>query len=133
VYELRPGDADLNYAFRFWTANEAWERGEAKDKSKVHFARMGGPDKLWNRHFHLFDYSYLRLTPHRYWWGRTVSPNNLTMSSVPPEKATWTHGGVEKFGDETCDVVDSAQRAQRLWIGRDSGRVRGVLTYFRNA
>lgn len=78
---------------------------------------------------HLFDYSYLRLTPRRFWWGEMVHSGQQPMTVVPPEKATWRHLGVEKFGDELCDVVESALCAQRLWIGQDSGRLRGVGCY----
>ena len=55
--------------------------------------------------------------------------NSQAMSLTPPDKATWRHMGVEEFAGETCDIVDSSQRTERLWIGRDSGRVRGVLSY----
>src|SRR5262249_20920962 len=43
VYELRPGDTVLNYDFRFWTANEGWERHEAAAKTSVNFVRAAGP------------------------------------------------------------------------------------------
>jgi len=89
---------------------------------------MAEPAKLW-KHMILFDYSYLRLTPHRFWWGQTVRRNSQTMSPVPPEEVSWRHLGAEEFGDETCEVAESAQRAERLWIGQDSGRIRGVLSY----
>jgi len=125
--ELRPGDTLLNFYYLFWTKTDAWERREANDKSSVNFVRSAGPAKFW-KSLHLFGYSYLRLTPHRYWWGQTVF-NDQTMSIVPPEIATWRHLGAEKFGGEMCDIVDSSQRTERLWIGRDSGRVRGALTY----
>ncbi len=128
LWEMRPGDTALNYASEFWTKTDAWERREANDKSSVDFVRSAGPTKFW-KHMNLFDYSYLRVTPHRYWWGQTAADNLQTMSLVPPEKASWRHLGVAKFGGELCDVVDSTQRTERLWIGRDSGRVRGALSY----
>ncbi len=128
LHEFGPGETVMNYAYHFWTATDAWERREANDHSSVNFVRSAGPSKFWRRH-NLFDFSYLRLTPHRFWWGRTDADNLQTMSLVPPERTTWKSLGVEKFGDETCDVADSPLRAERLWIGRDSGRVRGVLTY----
>jgi RNA polymerase sigma factor (sigma-70 family) len=128
VWEVRPGQTTLNYLSRSWTATEAWERHEATDRSSRDFVRMAGPAQLW-KSVHLFDYSYLRLTPHRYWWGQTVH-SDQTMSRVPPAKASWKELGAEKFGDEVCDVVESALRAERLWIGQESGRVRGVLSYY---
>ena len=127
LHELTPGESILNYQFQFWTATEAWERREANDKSSVNFVRSANPASFWTS-LHLFDFSYLRVTPHQYWWGRTTSIDQ-SMSSVPPEKVSWRHLGVENFGGETCDVVDAIRRTQRLWIGRDSARLRGVLTY----
>jgi len=128
LMELRPGDTPLNYHFQFWTETDAWERQEANDKSSVYFVRSTGPASFW-KSLHMFDYSYLRLTPHRFWWGQTARSNLQTMSIVPPEKATWRHLGIERFGGEMCDILDSSQRTERLWIGQDSGRVRGALTY----
>jgi RNA polymerase sigma factor (sigma-70 family) len=128
LMELTPGDTVLNFYYQFWTETDAWERREANDKSSVNFVRSAGPARFW-KHLNLFDYSYLRLTPHRFWWGQTARSNLQTMSLVPPEKATWRNLGAEKFGGEMCDIIDSSQRTERLWIGRDSGRVRGALTY----
>jgi thiol-disulfide isomerase/thioredoxin len=127
LWELSPEDANLNYDFRFWTTTDAWERHEAKDKSSVNFVRSAGPAKFW-RGMHLFDYSYLRLTPRRFWWGQTVHPDQC-MSPVPPEKATWKNLGVAQFGGETCDVAESPERAERFWISQQTGHVRGVLSY----
>jgi RNA polymerase sigma factor (sigma-70 family) len=128
LWEMSPGEADLNFDSRFWTRTDAWERHEAKDRSSVNFVRSAGPSTLW-KHLILFDYSYLRLTPHRFWWGTTAQINHQTMSLVPPEKVSWKRLGAENFGGEMCEIVDSAQRTERLWIGQGSGHVRGVLTY----
>src|SRR5262249_8228355 len=113
LWELRPGDADLNFDARFWTAAEGWERPEAADHSSGNFVRVAGPEPLWERLL-LFDHGYLRLTPHRYWWGRSVWSSRRgilvdhSMSPVPPEQATWKHLGVEQFGGEVWDVVELA-------------------------
>jgi hypothetical protein len=56
-----------------------------------------------------------------------------TMNPVPPVNASWRQLAPEKFGGEMWDVVESAQRAERLWIGQDSGHVRGVLSYRYNS
>jgi len=93
--ETAPLDANLVYDAHFWTAAEGWERGEAKDKSSINFVRLDGPANLW-KHLHVFDYSYLRLTPHRFWWGQMVHVDQ-TMSVFPPAKSTWTALGVEKI------------------------------------
>ena len=137
IREILPAESNLNYNFRFWTADEGWDRAEAQDKSSRNFTRMSGPQKMWDVPDHpagtlinLFDLGYLRLTPHNYRWGRTVPRTCHQMTPRAPEKATWQHAGVEKFGDETCDVVESnGAGGARLWISQKSGRVRGLLTY----
>jgi RNA polymerase sigma factor (sigma-70 family) len=130
VWQLRPVDATFNHRARFWTKEEAWDRGEANDHSSVQYVRMAGPGPLWKMMI-LFDHSYLRLTPHRFWWGWMVSlGNSRTMSPMPPDRATWRHLGVEESGGEACDVVDSVQRGQRLWVGQKSGHVRAAMTYY---
>jgi RNA polymerase sigma factor (sigma-70 family) len=128
--ERQPWESRGGYTAKFWTADDAWDRRESRDKSSVNFVRLAGHTQLW-KSVVMFDYSYLRLTPHRYWWGQTASlGNHLTMSCVPPEKASWKHLGTKKFGNEQCDVVDSPERGQRLWIGQDTGRVHRALTSF---
>ena len=134
--EVQPGEERrLQRSSRFWTAGEAWERHEGSDQSlPVSYVRLAGHARLWEGLI-LFDFGYLRLTPHRFWWGasqwdaRRGVLIDHTMSPVPPGQATWRHLGVEPFGGESCDVVESALMAQRLWIGQSSGRVRGVLSY----
>jgi thiol-disulfide isomerase/thioredoxin len=140
ISELSPGDTNLAYAQKFWTTKDAWDRHESKEKTSVYFVRLPELASLWDVPDHpahtsvnLFDYSYLRLTPHCYWWGKTVARGNShSMNSFPPEKASWKDSGRDKFGGETCAVVESPERAQRLWIGEESGQVRGALTYVGN-
>src|SRR5207245_2398268 len=35
IWETRPGQADLNYSYRFGTATDAWDRAENKAKTSV--------------------------------------------------------------------------------------------------
>ncbi len=128
LWSLNPDESPLGNGFRFWTQTEGWERHEAQDKSSRNFVHTAGPATLW-KSLDFFDYSYLRLTPHRYRWGQTVKFNGQCMSLVPPERASWKHVGIEEFGGEKCDVLDSRQRTERLWIGQESKRLHGVLTY----
>jgi hypothetical protein len=137
IREILPAEAELNYNFRFWTDKEGWDRAEAHDKSSRNFTRFSGPQKMWDVPDHpagtlinLFDFSYLRLTPHKYRWGQTIPRTCQQMTPLRPEKAVWKHAGVEKFGGEACDIVEATGAGgARLWIGQETGRVRGVLTY----
>ena len=116
-----------NHTARFLTAVDAWERHQGPNKPNISFVRLATPAKMWSS-MRFFDFSYLRLTPHQFWWGQTGRPDQ-TMSPVPPEKASWESLAAETFGGELCDVVESALRAERLWIGKESGRIRGVASY----
>jgi RNA polymerase sigma factor (sigma-70 family) len=139
IWETRPGQADLNYSYRFGTATDAWDRAENKEKTSVHFTRRAAVGEYWadpgsggGSYMHLFEVSYLRVTPHRYWWGTTVARSCHQMVAIPPEKVAWTHAGVEQFGGEECEILDSTAAGnpcQRLWVARASGRLRGVLAY----
>jgi RNA polymerase sigma factor (sigma-70 family) len=139
IWETRPGEADLNYSHRFGTATDAWDRAENKEKTSVNFTRRAAVGEYWadpgsggGTYMHLFEVSYLRVTPHRYWWGRTVARTCHQMGAIPPEEVTWTHAGMEKYGGEECEVLDTAAAGnpcQRLWLARASGRLRGVLAY----
>ena len=127
IYEFLPGETKLSSSIQYLTATDAWDRREAPNTSRRQFVRLAGPEQLWKK-IHLFDYCYLRLTPHQFRWGSNIHVDQR-MSSAPLEKATWKGVGTEEFGGEGCDVVESAFRRERLWVGRDSGRVRGLLSY----
>jgi RNA polymerase sigma factor (sigma-70 family) len=145
LYEMRPGKSIFNYKFVFGTANDAWDRSENNAKTQIMFVRRARaadfwstPDNPFGSAMHLFDLSYLRVTPHQYPWGTTIQHTSHTMSFIPLEKATWKHLGTETFGEEMCEVVESAHadsgtKGQRLWISQQSGRLRGVLSYLANS
>jgi hypothetical protein len=139
LWEVRPGQANLNYSYRFGTATDAWDRAENREKTSVQFTRRASVADYWAdadnpiaTFMNLFEFSYLRVTPHRFWWGRTVARSAHQMVAIPLERMSWTSAGVEKFGGEDCDVLDSAvagHPSQRLCVSRASGRLRGVLAY----
>jgi thiol-disulfide isomerase/thioredoxin len=139
IWESRPGEADLNYSYRFGTATDGWDRAENTAKTSVQFTRRAAVGEYWadpgsggGTYVHLFEVSYLRVTPHRYWWGRTVARSAHQMVAPLPEKVSWKHAGVEQFGDEECEILDSAAEGnpcQRFWVSRASGRLRAVMAY----
>lgn len=134
LWELDPRTADLNIDARFWTATEGWNGHANKARTSVQFVRQAGPAQVWER-LRLFDYGYLRLSPHRYWWGSSTWSArggilvDHSMSPLPPERATWRLVGTEDFGGEPCNILESPELPERLWVARDSNRVRGVLSY----
>jgi cytochrome c biogenesis protein CcmG/thiol:disulfide interchange protein DsbE len=107
---------------RVWTADQAFERGS--DDQSVRFIFVQKSESLWERR--LTELAYFRVTPHKFWWG-TSSNSNDSISNVPPQLASYRFADREIFDGELCDVVESATRAERLWIGRESRRLRGVL------
>src|SRR5262249_38692417 len=126
IEELRPTEADLNYNFRFWTADEGWFRGENKAKTSRQFVLTRSGDCMPDS----FNFSYLRhLTSAPHWPpGRTPALAWGTKQAADNSVA-WKHLGTEAFGGEGCHVLESAQKAIRLWIGQKSGRVRGILAW----
>ncbi|MHC5543289.1 sigma-70 family RNA polymerase sigma factor, partial [Singulisphaera rosea] len=129
LWEIVPREADLPSETQFWTRTDAWARYAAKDGSSTNYTRAQSPATFW-KSLVLFNYSYLRLTPRRFWWGRTTRPNAQAMNLIPPEDSTWKPLGTESFVGEICDVVDSPERFERLWIGRESRLLRGVLSSY---
>lgn len=71
---------------------------------------------------------YLMSTTHEFWWGDT-SDRKLQFDFVPVSASTYRMIGTEEFGGETCYVVESPTRKERLWISRKTGRLRGRLEY----
>jgi RNA polymerase sigma factor (sigma-70 family) len=141
IHQSRPGQTPLGINTWFGTATDAWSRSEDKEMTSVQFTRRAGVGLYWNypgfpgTSMDLFTCSYLRVTPHRYWWGTTATVVNNHLMVVPPpplDKMSWKHAGVEQFGGEGCEVLDSTvagRPCQRLWVARESGRLRGILAY----
>jgi RNA polymerase sigma factor (sigma-70 family) len=135
ILESLPGDTILGCNFRFWTRDQAWALSHNKARTSVQLTLHREPADLWDVPSHpsgtsvmYFDFGYLLHTPHRFWWGRSVARGNShLMTLVPLEKAAWKAVGKEQFGGEACEVIESPERGERLWISTTSGQVRGVL------
>jgi hypothetical protein len=112
---------------RVWTTSEAFERGESEGYP-ARFVFVQKPESLWEGCLNRL--AWFRVTPHRFWWAREIS-NDIddTISQIPPELAAYRFVDSEPFDGELCDVVESPTRAERLWIGRESQRLRGVLVF----
>jgi thiol-disulfide isomerase/thioredoxin/predicted DNA-binding protein (UPF0251 family) len=133
-----PGDADLGINHRFGTRTDGWERSEAKDHSRVRFNRAGSIRQYWwtgewqDSGFHM-NSNYLKLGPGKWWWGESHNRTSQSLTHQPLAGATWTMLPAEPFAGEDCQVVEVSSkhgRFQRLWVGKESGRVRGVLTFY---
>lgn len=107
-----------------WTEDLAFER-HATAEAPARFVYVP-PNRLWEGR--LREFAYFRVSPHRFWWA-TSDHHNDNISLVPPAEVDYRFIATEEFDDELCDIVESRSRAERLWIGRKSGRLRGVLTF----
>ncbi|HVX15259.1 MAG TPA: hypothetical protein VHC22_28985 [Pirellulales bacterium] len=109
-----------------WTKDLAFDRTEVDDEPARFF--FCPANRIWEGR--LRELAYFRVSPHRFWWA-TSDDHNDRISPVPPEEVDYRFVTREPFDHEICDVVESRGRAERLWIGRESGRLRGVLVISR--
>ena len=123
--EDSPDEVEKGRWTRTWNEKEAWERFPGFDK-QLYFTlpRSAQPDSeaLATRS------CFFEAIPHQFWWGGFPG-NSLMGSYIPPEDAEYFSRGTEIFDGESCDVVESTSRLERLWISRGTGLIRGVLHY----
>jgi hypothetical protein len=94
------------------------------DQSASHTLRLGAKE-MWRDHVLTNPY-YLKVTTHKFWWGESCYQNQA-FSIVPPELAEYRHLISEEFDGELCDVVESPSRRERMWLSRNTARLRGYL------
>lgn len=119
---LSAGTSENHY---FGTKTQAWHRYQSGDDPATF--GLANTRSIWEE-LQLTGLQYVEVTPHEFWWGSTKHFGQTT-STVPPKMATYRHVGTERFGGETCEVVEAVGRTERLWISRETGRLRGVLPY----
>ena len=124
-FDPRPGaEPSHSRQDRVWTKEFAFHRNAEGEAAR--FVYVWSPNHLWQGG--LRELAYFRVSPHHFWWAASDDHNDR-ISPVPPDEAEYRYVATEPFDGESCDVVDSPGRAERLWIGRESGRLRGVLTF----
>jgi hypothetical protein len=130
--ETQQSNGDKYRQDRVWTIGDAFERSES-DGRPARFVFVPKPESLWEGR--LNQLGWFRVTPHQFWWAKGSSHDYQdTVSVISPELAAYQFVDSERFDGELCDVVESPTRAERLWIGRESQRLRGVLVFmFRGA
>jgi thiol-disulfide isomerase/thioredoxin len=110
----------------FGDMSQGWGREQSGDEPEIYFRRPS-IEALWNTSS-LMGFKFFGLTPRQFWWGNN-SGHNLGHNPVPPSMVDYVHMGEEVFDGEVCDAVESKGRAERLWIGRESGLIRGCMEY----
>ena len=137
LQDTRPGESILGINSRFGTRTDGWSRDEAADHSGKQFTRRAGVGRYWREAGEsrgiLVESSYLRLTPQKWWWGESHRGTGQSLTHRLFAGSWWVTLPAEPFAGEQCDVVELTNwggRFQRLWVGKASGRVRGVLTFY---
>lgn len=114
------------YAVRYYDSKEAWCQ-ERSGTRPARFFRLPSFEKSW-QHSSPLAYQFIQATPRTFWWGDN-DYHNTCHNRVDPAIVTYRHLGQEEMGGETCDIVESKGRAERLWIGRKTGLIHAALYY----
>lgn len=108
---------------RYGNAELARSRESSPGEELKHFIRNGVSE--FADFFTIPD--QLCISHQSFWWGVGTHPN--AMSSVLPSEAVYKELPAETFAGETCRVLESAGRSERLWISQETGRLRGSLSF----
>jgi len=114
--------------YRWGTRKLSGEWRRLLNEPATHVLR-GRAAAMW-KDVHLSDPNYVLATRHEFWWGDNSHHNqHFAGSLVPPSRSRYRSLGTEEFDGETCNVVESPTRMERLWISQDTGLIRGYLSF----
>lgn len=103
----------------------AWAREKQPGKPPLHVVRNGVREFVAS----LFGIPCQFSISHQsYWWG-VGDDYPVATSSISPKEAVYGELPAEPFAGEVCRVFESAGRSERLWISKETGRLRGSLRY----
>ncbi|RCS48308.1 DUF3738 domain-containing protein [Bremerella cremea] len=110
----------------FGNLTEAWCK-EYRAEQTPWFYRRPDFQAFWETSTPL-TFQFIIATPRKFWWGDN-DHHGVSHNTVPPSMVRYRHLGKEEIEGELCDIVESKGRAERLWIGRETGLIRAVLHY----
>lgn len=112
----------------YGNAKVAWARNWHPGDPPRHFIR-GAVSNFGDLHVPIAP--QLRISQQSYWWGAGTH-HMMATNPVSPQRATYDELSAEEFAGETCRVLESAGRSERLWVSQETGRLCGSLSYIYN-
>lgn len=110
---------------KYGGAKVAWARERRPGDPPGHVIRSGVSEFVES----LFNIPpQLRTSHQSYWWGAGTH-HTVATSSVLPRRAAYQELPAEDFAGEHCRVLESAGRSERLWISKETGLLRGSLSF----
>ena len=114
--------------YKWGMRNLSGERMKGRNGSTMHVLR-GGAAEMWKDVSPIVP-AYVLTTRHKFWWGdNSYHSQQIAGNSVPPSHSKYRSLETEVFDGESCDVVESPTRMERLWISRKTGFIRGYLSF----
>lgn len=112
---------------KWGTHDISGQRGQGGKEPAHHVVRASAAE-MWEA-VHLSTPNYLIATWHEFWWGDNNANHNqhFANAAVPPARVTYRHLGTAEFDGDTCNVVESRGRFERLWISQKTGLIRGYV------
>lgn len=123
--KIKDGQKNDWHQIKFGDPHAGWSREQRGDQSPRYYRRTSIQSFVENTNSHL---QFIEATPRQYWWGDNHGFQSCH-SPVPAALVDYRHLGDEEIDGERCDIVESRGRAERLWIGRESGLIRAALYY----
>jgi thiol-disulfide isomerase/thioredoxin len=108
--------------------NLSGERMKGRNGSTMHVLRGGAPE-MWKDVRPIVP-AYMLTTRHKFWWGEnSYHSQQIAGNFVPPSHSKYRCLEAELFDGESCEVVESPTRMERLWISQKTGFIRGYLSF----
>lgn len=114
------------HQLKFGNLTEGWCK-EYRAEQTPWFYRRPSFQAFWETSSPL-AFQFIIATPRKFWWGDN-DHHGVSHNTVPPSMVRYRHLGKEEIEGEVCDIVESKGRAERLWIGRETGLIRAALHY----
>ena len=110
-----------------WTGG----KGYLREQTGAHQAKFHVRDsrELLMRRFEFGWLPYQKLGSHRFSWVDPSVTPIFKYCHIDPDVCRYRMLPVEEFGGESCDTIQCDGRAERFWISKKTGRLRGALIF----